>query len=108
MYSSFLLFFSSFLNFLWFHPPFVFLFSPVLARNDFGAFEGDFFLPRVTWVHPSLLLGWSPIFVEMTEMLVFGVVFVVVIDDDDIDESVAVVDVITVALAVFCGQDLEK
>ena len=47
----------------------VLLFSPVLVGDcfsgDFGAFVGDTFLPRVTWVHPSpfssLLLGWSPV-----------------------------------------------
>ena len=38
-------------------------------------------------------------------MLIFGVMFVVVID---IDEAVAVVGAVAVVLVVFCGQDLEK
>ena len=82
----------------------VFLFLLVLAGDDFRALDGDF-LPQVTWVHSSfsLLLGWSPV----------SVVFVL-IGVDDIDEAVAVVDtneavdVVTVVLMVFCGQDLEK
>ena len=99
----------------------VFLFSPVLAGGDFGALDGDF-LPNVTWVHPSssLLLGWSPVSVGCASgMLIFGILFVV-IDVDVTDEVVAVadtneavavggaVDVVTVVLVVFCGQDVEK
>ena len=43
----------------------VFLFSPVLAGDDFGAFDVDFFLPRVTWVHPSSLLLGGPQFLSV-------------------------------------------
>ena len=84
-------------------PSSVLLFSPVLAGDDLGIFEGDF-LPCVTWVHPSssLLLGWSPVSVgcvfEVTGILVFGVLFVVVVTVVDAD------DVITVALADFVGR----
>ena len=43
-------------------------------------------------------------------MLVFGVVFVVVIDVDDTDDALTVVGAvdISVVLVVFCGQDQEK
>ena len=91
----------------------MFLFLLVLAEGDFRALDGDF-LPRVTWVHSSSssLLGWSTVSVGCVS-LIFFIVFVV-IGVDDIDEAVAVVDtneaidVVTVVLMYFCGQDLEK
>ena len=57
-----------------------------------GDFVGDFFLPHVTWVHPSssLLIRWSPVSVfcvfvvagVVAGIVAFevGVVFVVVVD----------------------------
>ena len=71
------------------------LFSLVLIGDyfsgNFGAFVGDFFLPRVTWVHPSssLFLGLSAVSVlcvfvvagVVAGIVAFevGVVFVVVV-----------------------------
>ena len=81
----------------------MFLFSPVLARGDFRALDGDF-LPHITWVHSfsSLLLGWSPVSVGCVSLIFFIVFVVAVVDTNE------VVDVVTVVLMVFCGQDLEK
>ena len=99
--------------------------SPVLAGGDFGALGGAF-LPRVTSVHHSSLLGSSP--VSVGGMFIFSVLFAVTDIDGtgavfvvaDINEVVVVADtnevvvvvsvdvVVTVVLVVFCGHDLEK
>ena len=39
---------------------------------------GDFFL-RVTWVHPSSLLGWSPVFVSLIVSAMCSVVAVAIL-----------------------------
>ena len=98
------------------------LFPPVLSGDyfsgDVGAFITDFFLPGITWVHPSshLLLGWSPVSVLCVFVVAgveagivafeVGVVFVVIIVVTvlDADYSVAVLhyeDVISVVLLLL-------
>ena len=119
-------FFSRFLywNFLLFFSPLNSYFPPFYR----GAFVGDFFLPRITRVHPSSswLLGWSPVSVlcvfivagVVAGIVAFevGVVFVVVVVVTvvDADDAVGVVDaddaipVVLLLLVVFWGQELEK
>ena len=67
------------------------------AAASFGCvvfFVGEFFLSlRVTWVHPSPLLGWSPV-----SRFLFSFV----------DVAAAVLVVVDVFLLVFWGQDRAK
>ena len=94
----------------------MFLFSPVLAGGDFRALYGGLFAPRYLGsLLPLLVIGVVPSFCRLC-IFDFFIVFVVIgVDDiDEANEAIAVVDtneaidVVTVVLMVFCGQDLEK